>query len=90
MERPDGSDVERAYRAFKQAARDLEHAGALTAGQLRRQLRTVSEQVLGLLDEDEAVQGPDDVLSRLERQSRDIAEDLRRVDRLMRHVDDEE
>ncbi len=43
-------------------------------------------EVLEHLEADEQLRGPDpeDVMNRLERQSQDIAEDLRRVDRLMK------
>lgn len=79
------SDVQRAYRVFRATARDIEQAGALTAHQLGAQLRSVSEHVLDLLDEsDETRTDPADVMSGLDAKSQDIAEDLRRVGRLMR------
>lgn len=78
------SDVERAAELLKRAARELEAAGSLTAEEVRVRLRSVAEGVLNLLDEDVTPDEPGDVLSRLERQSQEIAEDLRRVERLMR------
>jgi hypothetical protein len=81
----DRSNAERAYRLFKRAARDMEGAGALTAEQVTARLRTVSERILDLLGGGDSGRAEDEVMSSLERQSCDIADDLRRVERLMKH-----
>lgn len=78
------SNLDRAYELFKQAARELESSGSVTSHQLRRRLRSVSSRILDLVGGDDD-DGQSDVMSTLEAQSRDIAEDLRRVERLMRH-----
>jgi hypothetical protein len=74
------SELDRAYAIFRRAAHDLE-SSALSPSQLRERLRTVSEHVLDILEGDDE---PEDVMSRLDRQSQDIADDLRRAQRLMR------
>jgi hypothetical protein len=73
------SELDRAYAIFRRAAHDLE-SSALSPSQLRERLRTVSEHVLDILEGDDE---PEDVMSRLDRQSQDIADDLRRAQRLM-------
>lgn len=74
------SELDRAYAIFRRAAREIE-GSALPPSQLRERLRSVSEHVLDILERDDE---PEDVISRLERQSQDIADDLRRAQRLMR------
>jgi len=78
------SDLDQAYALFRRAARELEQAGGLTADEMRRRLRGISRRILDLLDDEEDDPGDDDVFTRLQRDSDDIAEDLRRVDDLMR------
>jgi hypothetical protein len=46
-------------------------------------LRQAAEEILDRLDEDPEEE-PEDLFSSLDRQSKSIAEDLRRADRLMR------
>ena len=83
----DGSNAKRAYAVFRRAALELETTGSLTVQQMTARLRTVSEHVLDLLgrDEDDSDPSVEDTISSLEQQSRDIADDLRRVERLMKH-----
>jgi hypothetical protein len=77
--------LRRALEALEQGAAEARALSTRSADQLRRTLSRTVEEVLTHLEEDEeARQEPEDVISRLDRQAQDIAEDLRRVDRLMR------
>jgi hypothetical protein len=81
--------LRRAVDALEAGASDVREASLRSAHQVRNRLRRTVEEVLEHLEREEQVRGPDpeEVVSRLERQSQDIAEDLRRVDRLMkRHL----
>jgi len=75
-------DLARAYALFKQAAKDLELPHALEPEELAGRLRSVSHRVLDALDGRDS--DNDDPFAHLEGQSRDIADDLRRVERLMK------
>jgi hypothetical protein len=82
--------LRRAISALEAGAADLSQASTRSAGQIRARLRRTVEEVLDHLEEDEQTREPDpeDIVSRLDRQAKDIAEDLRRVDRLMkRHTE---
>lgn len=71
--------LRRAVDALERGASD---ARGLPVGQMRTRLRRTVEEVLDHLEAD--ANEPEDVFSSLDRQSRDIAEDLRRAERLMR------
>jgi cell division FtsZ-interacting protein ZapD len=75
------SNLERAYELFQQAARELRETGQLSAHELRARLRQVSEQVLDLLEREDE---PRDLIAELDRQARAIADDLRRVEELLK------
>lgn len=75
-------ELEQAYELFKRFASEVESAGSLSAEQLRIRLRRVSRRVLDLLESED--DKPEDTISGLQRQSEEIADDLRRVQRLMR------
>jgi hypothetical protein len=77
--------LRRALDALERGAVEARAASGRSAGQLRERLSRTVEEVLTHLEEDEAAGGePEDVIGRLDRQAQDIAEDLRRVDRLMK------
>jgi hypothetical protein len=81
----DRSDLERARQVFVQTASEIESSVSLSASQLRSRLRSAANSVLEMLGDEEEDAGDDeDVMSSLDRQSRSIAEELRRVERLMR------
>lgn len=75
--------LRRAVEALEAGARE---ARGLRGAAIRDQLRRTVEEVLDHLEADERARAgqPEDVVARLNRQSQDIAEDLRRADRLMR------
>ena len=80
------ANLERAYALFRRAAHELEALGANVSPQeLAVRLRAGAEMVLDAL---EGKTDPDDegsdAFHRLDRQAQDIADDLRRVERLMR------
>jgi hypothetical protein len=78
-------NLRRALEALERGAVDARTVSARSVSDLRSRLRTTVEEVLDHLEADEeAAQEPEDVIGRLDRQSRDIAEDLRRVERLMK------
>jgi len=77
--------LRRAVQALEFGARDVRELSSTSTAQVRARLRGVVEEVLDHLEADEeASSEPEDVVSRLERQSQDIAEDLRRAERLMK------
>lgn len=78
--------LRRAVDALESGAADVRGLSARSTSQLRSRLRRTVEEVLEHLEEDEQDAGfaEEDVVSRLDRQSRQIAEDLRRVERLMK------
>lgn len=78
--------LRRAVEALQAGASDVSKLSLQSASEVRERLRRTVEEVLDRLEEDErARQGePEDIISQLDRQSKDIAEDLRRVDELMK------
>jgi hypothetical protein len=77
--------LRRAVDALEQGAMEARALSYRSAEELRIRLSRTVEEVLEHLEADEeAGQQPEDVIGRLDRQAKDIAEDLRRVDRLMR------
>jgi predicted transcriptional regulator len=77
--------LRRAVDALEQGAMEARALSYRSAEELRIRLSRTVEEVLEHLEADEeASQQPEDVIDRLDRQAKDIAEDLRRVDRLMR------
>jgi hypothetical protein len=78
--------LRRAVEALEAGAADVRSLSSRSAGQVRSRLRTTVEEVLEHLESEEraGIDQSDDIMSRLDRQSRDIAEDLRRVERLMK------
>jgi len=77
------SNLARAYELFRRLAGDLEPPHGLDPEQLAGRLREVSHRILDALDDGEET-APKDPVDRLQRQSTDIADELRRVERLMR------
>lgn len=76
------SNLSRAYALFRRAAVELEVPDVLALEELAARLRAVSNRVLDALEGHDL--GDDDPFSRLERHGADIANDLRRVERLMK------
>lgn len=77
--------LRRAVQALEAGARDVRELSSSSTTQVRARLRRAVEEALDHLEADEATSfEPEDVMSRLDRQSRDIAEDLRRAERLMK------
>ena len=78
--------LRRAVEALESGASDIRDASIRSAGQVRNRLRRTVEEVLDHLEAEEQQSDFDheEVVSRLDRQSRDIAEDLRRVEQLMK------
>jgi hypothetical protein len=75
--------LRRALAALQLGADDLRTLTDRSPAEIRERLRETAEEILSRL-EDESVDEPEDIFSALDRQSRSIAEDLRRADRLMR------
>ncbi|HZU12949.1 MAG TPA: hypothetical protein VFB58_08925 [Chloroflexota bacterium] len=69
----------RAVHALRRCVEEVQ--AAPTQDAIRRRLRVGAEEILEHL---EAADEPEDLWSSLDRQSKDIAEDLRRAERLMR------
>jgi len=78
--------LRRAVNALESGAAELRQTSLRSAGEVRDRLRRTVEEVLDHLEADEESPEPDpeDVVARLHRQSQDIAEDLRRAERLMK------
>jgi hypothetical protein len=87
MGRKQGGDVNenlrRAMEALETGASEVRDLSAHSTGQLRDRLKRTVEEVLDHL-EAEGSSEPEDIFSSLDRQSRDIAENLRRAERLMK------
>lgn len=79
-------NLRRALHALEAGAAEARALSARSVVQTRESLKRTVEDVLSWLEADErAGQGePESILEQLDRQSKDIAEDLRRADRLMR------
>ncbi|HLJ67512.1 MAG TPA: hypothetical protein VKX16_09140 [Chloroflexota bacterium] len=78
-------NLRRALQALERGATEARGAAVRSSEDLRARIEQTVDEVLGHL-EDETRQRHDhgDMLSDLDRQSKDIAEDLRRAERLMR------
>lgn len=73
--------LHRALEALQAGASELRSMSAASPSQIRERLRRTTEEVLEHLEAE--ADGPEGIVESLDRQSREIAEDLRRVDRLM-------
>lgn len=76
-------NLRRALAALQFGADDLRQLAGRSPAELRARLRETAEEILARLEE-ESSDEPEDVFSALDRQSKSIAEDLRRAERLMR------
>jgi hypothetical protein len=78
--------LRRAMRALEAGTVEVRELSGRSASQVRRRLRQTVEEVLEHLEaeEESGEVDPTDIVGRLERQSQEIAEDLRRVERLMK------
>jgi F0F1-type ATP synthase membrane subunit b/b' len=72
-----------ALDALHAGAAELRETSFQSADEIRTRLRRTAEEILDRLEEDAASE-PEDIFSSLDRQSKSIAEDLRRAERLMR------
>lgn len=79
-------NLRRAVEALENGAAEVRALSAHSLAEARTRLQRSIEEAHGFLQAERAQQSeePEDVMSRLDRQSRDIAEELRRVERLMR------
>ena len=79
-------NLRRAVEALQSGASDVSRLSTRSASEVRARLRETVEEVLDHLEEDERARAgePEHVMSKLDRQSKEIAEDLRRVDDLMK------
>lgn len=75
--------VRRAIEALEAGASDARQLSLRSTSLVRDRVRQAIEEALDHLEADERRE-PEDVIEALDRQSRKIAEDLRRVDELMK------
>jgi hypothetical protein len=79
-------NLRRAVEALEAGANEARRLSAGSAFHVRNRVKRAVEEALDHLEADEeSSEEPESVIDRLDRQSRDIAEDLRRVERLMKH-----
>lgn len=77
--------LRRALEALEAGAADVRRRPGAPLSELRDRLRSTADQILTHLEaEEEEVGDPTNIMARLDRQARDIADDLRRVDDLMK------
>ena len=78
--------LQRALEALESGASEIRHLSRHSAAEVRVQLRRTAEEILDHLEAEERARdgSPEDIFSTLDRQSKDIADDLRRAERLMR------
>ncbi|MGI8827047.1 MAG: hypothetical protein ACR2JC_15670 [Chloroflexota bacterium] len=78
--------LRRAIEALESGAADVRSLSVRSGADVRQRLRQTVDEVLTHLEEDEIVEAtePEDIMSRLARQSQDIADDLRRAEELMK------
>jgi len=73
-----------ALEALERGAREARAASSRSAAELRDRLERAADEVLTHLEAEPAEAEPEELIGRLDRQARDIADDLRRVERLMK------
>lgn len=76
-------DLARALDALRAGAADLRDTSVQSTAEIRARLRQTAEEILNRLEDEESDE-PEDIFTSLDRQSKSIAEDLRRAERLMR------
>lgn len=78
--------LRRAVEALEAGASEARRLSIRSGAQARARVQRTVEEVLEHLEAEEQIQEaePEDILSSLDRQSRSIAEDLRRAERLMK------
>lgn len=74
--------LRRALEALEAGATEAREVSLRSTEGARRRVRRTIEEVLDHLEQD--VDEPEDVISALDRKAQDIADDLRRAERLMR------
>ena len=79
-----GGRIQAAVEALEAGAAEVRALSSHSLARARARLRRALDEAETHLAEDEQEPDPEDVVSRLDRQSREIAEELRRVERLMR------
>jgi hypothetical protein len=75
--------LRRAVKALETGANEVRGVSSRSVSEVRQRLRITVEEVLQHLEAEEEDKSGG-TMSELDKQSRDIAEDLRRVDRLMK------
>jgi hypothetical protein len=79
-------NLRRAVEALEAGASEARRLSASSAFHVRDRVKRAVEEALDHLEADaDSADEPESVFDRLDRQSRDIAEDLRRAERLMKH-----
>jgi ABC-type transporter Mla subunit MlaD len=76
-------DLQRALAALYAGAAELRDTSSRSTAEIRAVLRQTAEEILDRLEQQES-DAPEDIFSTLDRQSKSIADDLRRAERLMR------
>jgi hypothetical protein len=77
-------NLRRAVEALEAGAAEVRALSVHSVVRARARLRRALDDAESHLTEEELEPEPEDVVGRLDRQSREIAEELRRVERLMR------
>jgi hypothetical protein len=75
-------NVRRAVEALETGASEARRLSALSGGRVRDRVQRAIDEALNHLEAADAE--PESIFDSLDRQSREIAEDLRRAERLMR------
>lgn len=77
-------NLRRAVEALESGVADVRNLSVHSLARARARLRRALDDAEAHLAEEELEPEPEDVIGRLDRQSREIADELRRVERLMR------
>jgi hypothetical protein len=77
-------NLRRAVEALESGVADVRDLSVHSIARARERLRRALDDAETHLARDENDSEPEDVIGRLDRQSREIADELRRVERLMR------
>jgi len=73
-----------ALQALEQGAAEARTLATRSTGEMRDRINRTMEEVLEHLEADSADPDPEDLIDRFDRQAKGIADDLRRVERLMK------
>jgi microcompartment protein CcmL/EutN len=76
--------VRRAMEALETGAAEARELSSRSSAHVRARIRRTVDEVLTHLEADEVEDTPEDIFSSLDRQSQEIAAELRRLDALMK------